>query len=145
MRKILLFVGLIILLPGCDIMSERLSEVGRAPQLSKVNHYEEPLDPIKEKVEARIKSKYLGYENGYESDPIRGAQEANNHSKNPNGLWKQGSRSFLRPYALGDIISVAVQISDQAKLDNQTQKTRNSGTSLKAPSILGVENIINDW
>ncbi len=136
----------LISLTACDIMSERLAEVGRTPQLSKVNYYEEPLDPIKEKVEARIRAKYQGYDNGIASDFDReGYNKAKIQNNNPNSLWKKGSRSFFKPYSVGDIISVTVQISDQAKLDNQTQKTRNSGTSLKAPSILGVENIINDF
>jgi len=144
MRRFLLLANLISL-AACDVMSERLSEVGRTPQLSRVNYYEEPLDPIKEKVEARIRSKYLGYDNGLESSETRGSGAPHTNQSNPNSLWKKGSRSFLKPYALGDIISVAVSISDQAKLDNQSQKTRNSGTSLKAPSILGIENIINDF
>ena len=126
-------------LTGCDVMSDKLEEVGRVPQLSKMNVYEEPFYPIHEQVELRSKLSELGYENGYKYDKEGKAKQQQAMGGSPNSLWKNGSRSFFKPYAVGDVLSVVVQIADQAKLDNKTQKARNSGTAVKAPSILGIE------
>ena len=135
----------LVALTGCDIMSDKLDEVGRVPQLSKINVYEEPFYPIHEQVELRSKLSDLGYENGYSYDEDNNKKTTSQikGGNSSNSIWKNGSRSFFKPYAIGDVLSVVVQISDQAKLDNKTQKSRNSGTTVKAPSILGLENIID--
>jgi flagellar L-ring protein precursor FlgH len=123
-------LGLMIFLSACDVMQSRLEEVGRVPEMSKVTVYEESFDPVKAQVDA-----ISGYQ--------RPNKEEIKPSSSPNSLWRGDHKSFLKPYSVGDIISVVVKISDQAKLDNQTQKSRNSGTAVKAPSILGAETILN--
>ena len=134
----------IVSLTGCDIMSEKLDEVGRVPQLSKMNMYEEPLYPIHEQIELRSKLSNLGYENGYQYDENTKKKPQNEiRGGSPNSIWKNGSSSFFKAHAIGDILSVIVQISDQAKLDNKTQKARNSGTTVKAPSLMGIENVMD--
>ena len=135
-------VLLCFIVAGCDLMSDKLEEVGRIPSLSKVNIYEEPFHPIDEQIQLNAQLKNLGYENGYQKDNLTHNNMRHN-SGSANSIWKGGTSSFFKTYAVGDILSVIVQISDQAKLDNSTQKTRNSGTSIKAPSILGLESIVN--
>jgi len=48
-------------------------------------------------------------------------------SYNPNSLWRNGSRAFFkdqRAHQIGDILTVKVNITDQANISDETQRTR---------------------
>jgi flagellar L-ring protein precursor FlgH len=48
-------------------------------------------------------------------------------SYNANSLWRNGSRSFFkdqRAHQIGDLLTVTVNITDQANFANETQRTR---------------------
>src|SRR6201986_2098909 len=48
-------------------------------------------------------------------------------SYNPNSLWRNGSRSFFkdqRAHQVGDLLTVTVNITDQANFANETQLSR---------------------
>ena len=48
-------------------------------------------------------------------------------SYNPNSLWRNGSRSFFkdqRAHQIGDLLTVTVNITDQANFANETQRQR---------------------
>lgn len=129
---------------SCDRMSDRLEEVGRVPQLSKINVYEEQFHPIHEQIDTQSRLSDLGYENGYKYEGIYGKARTKMRGASANSIWKNGSSSFFKQHSIGDVLSVVVQIADQAKLDNNTQKARKSGSKAGAPSILGVETVINN-
>jgi flagellar L-ring protein precursor FlgH len=64
-----------------------------------------------------------------------------------NALWKAGSRSFFRdPRAakVGDILTVNIDIGDQAKIDNNTSRSRSNSESANAKSFLGLESKLSN-
>jgi flagellar L-ring protein precursor FlgH len=103
-------LSLLLLASGCD-MADRLSNVGRPPVLSAVtNPTQQPnYQPV--------------------SMPM---PEPQSITRQPNSLWAGGSRSFFkdqRAGRIGDILTVAINIKDQAKLDNATERNRTDQSS----------------
>ena len=48
-------------------------------------------------------------------------------SYSPNSLWRNGSRAFFkdqRAHQVGDILTITVNINDQANVANETQRSR---------------------
>ena len=59
-----------------------------------------------------------------------------------NSLWKAGSRQFFndpRASNIGDILTVMIQINDQAQLNNSTGRTRKSTIDGGVTIIFGLE------
>lgn len=62
--------------------------------------------------------------------------------RQPNSLWRPGSRAFLkdqRASNVGDILTVIIEISDNAAINNSTTRARSSGESSSASAFLGYE------
>ena len=60
-------------------------------------------------------------------------------------LWANGSTGFFgdhRAAKVGDILTVVIEINDEAELSNASNRSRRGGTSLGAPTVLGYENKI---
>lgn len=133
LHKSLALITAVLFCNGCDIMSERLDEVGRVPALSKINVYEDPeVDSVYEQVAAK---------SGFDTNESSHGKPSGG---SPNSIWQKNSRSFFQTHSIGDVLSVVVQISDQAKLDNKTQKSRNSGSKIGMPSMFGLESVANN-
>ncbi|WP_043343235.1 flagellar basal body L-ring protein FlgH [Belnapia moabensis] len=118
MRAALLLLPLA--LAGCGSL-ERLSRVGRTPELSEVRN--PTADPAWRPV----------------SMPMPGAQEA---SLAANSLWRPGSRTFLRDQRaaqVGDLVTVLVSVADSAQLQNRTQRSRAGTDNLGIPQIFGMQ------
>ena len=99
----------------------RLAEVGSAPELSAISN--PALQP-----EARVISMPM-------PRPVVSEQT-------PSSLWRTGSRDFFRdPRAktVGDLLTVIINISDQAQMQNQTRRQRSNNESLGVPNLLGLE------
>ena len=67
-------------------------------------------------------------------------------TKGANSLWQPGSRSFFkdqRATRIGDILTVVVNISDQATLNNSTTRDRTNTENLGAPQVFGLEGKID--
>jgi flagellar L-ring protein precursor FlgH len=62
--------------------------------------------------------------------------------RRPNSLWQSGTRAFFkdqRAAQVGDILTVVIDISDQANLSNETVRTRNNTEADSIPHVLGFE------
>jgi flagellar L-ring protein FlgH len=61
-------------------------------------------------------------------------------SYNPNSLWRNGSRSFFkdqRAHQVGDILTVTLNINDQANFANETQRQRIATEDAGVTAFLG--------
>ncbi len=90
---------------------DRLKNVGEAPKLSAI---ENPT------AQAGYKPVQM---------PMPAPQPASYHG---NSLWRPGARAFFkdqRAQQIGDIMTVKVQITDRANIDNTTTRTRKAGES----------------
>ena len=59
-----------------------------------------------------------------------------------NSLWRNGARAFFhdqRASRVGDILTVSIDITDSAKVQNSTSTSRKSDNSLGVPHLLGLE------
>lgn len=57
-------------------------------------------------------------------------------------LWAHGSTGFFgdhRAARVGDILTVVINIDDEASLSNASNRSRSSGTNMGAPTFLGYE------
>ncbi|MCZ4280495.1 flagellar basal body L-ring protein FlgH [Kiloniella laminariae] len=104
-------------LTACNALS-RISQIGEEPKLSKIENPAPP-QPI--------------------SLPMPAPQVA---ERQPNSLWRPGSRAFLkdqRADQIGDLLTVVIQIADEAKVSNTTERTRASAEGAGLSSFLGYE------
>jgi len=68
------------------------------------------------------------------------------YTTQPNSLWKTGSRAFFkdqRATKIGDILTVSINITDSAKVDNATTRTRTAREGASANALLGYEKSLN--
>ena len=110
----------LLALAGCGGL-ERLSRIGRAPETSAVQN--PTADPAWRPV----------------TMPMPTAHEAPSVA---NSLWRPGSRTFLRDQRaaqVGDLVTILVSISDDAQLQNRTQRTRNGTDSMGLPQVFGMQ------
>jgi flagellar L-ring protein precursor FlgH len=59
-----------------------------------------------------------------------------------NSLWRQGSRTFLRDQraaSVGDLVTILVDIKDNADIDNTTKRNRDNSESMGLPNLLGLQ------
>src|SRR6185437_6730288 len=94
-----------VLLASCSAL-DRVANLGEQPKLSSIN------DPT---VQPGYKPVQM---------PMPVPQPA---SYSPNSLWLNGSRAFFkdqRAHQVGDILTITVNINDQANVANETQRSR---------------------
>jgi flagellar L-ring protein precursor FlgH len=63
----------------------------------------------------------------------------------PNSLWRNGARAFFhdqRASHVGDILTVNININDNAKLQNETVAKRAASANLGIPNFLGLESTL---
>jgi len=119
-KRLMLLAMTLPLLGGCSNL-DRLSEIGQKPRLSKIaNPVQQPgYRPVSLPMPAREKATY-----------------------NSNSLWRSGSRSFFkdqRAMKIGDILTVIVEITDKASINNKTQSDRTSNRGVGIDKLGGLE------
>jgi flagellar L-ring protein precursor FlgH len=117
-RRVLALIGSALLLNGCSSI-DRLLNVGEKPALSSIDN-------------PTTKPGYKPVQM-----PMPAPQLA---TYNPNSLWRNGSRAFFkdqRAHQVGDILTVTVNINDNAKFDNETQRSRNNNTDSSITNFFG--------
>jgi flagellar L-ring protein FlgH len=119
-------IGLSLSVIGCGNTLERISRVGEQP----------PLSPIEN---PRAQDLYQPVSLPM-PDPLTDARQ-------PASLWRQGSRAFFkdqRAGRIGDILTVVIEIDDEAELDNSTSRSRSADESAGLDNLLGYETRINN-
>jgi len=114
-------VGLIgVTLSACNMMN-RLASVGEEPKLSTID------SPAPLAAPQTV------------SLPMPAPQPI---ERQPNSLWRPGSRAFLkdqRASNVGDILTVIIEISDNAAITNTTTRSRTAAENSSASAFLGFE------
>lgn len=113
-------------LMACSMLSacgaaERLSNIGAPPQMAKIENPQ--LQPDYKPV----------------SMPMPAPKMA---QRQPNSLWDTNRNSFFkdqRAGEVGDILTVLIDIDDKAKVDNETERTRDSSEGAGLDNLLGIE------
>ncbi|HEX2582445.1 MAG TPA: flagellar basal body L-ring protein FlgH [Dongiaceae bacterium] len=105
---------------GCGVF-ERLSRIGQPPSLSSIeNPTAQPgYVPVSLPMPAPIKD-----------------------IRQPASLWRQGSRAFFRDQRagrVGDVLTVTINIDDQAQLQNATNRGRNASEDASVSSLFGIQ------
>ena len=105
---------------GCSSI-DRLSQIGETPKLSSIeNPTTQP-----------------GYKPVQMPMPKPEAV-----SYNANSLWRNGSRSFFkdqRAHQIGDLLTVTVNITDQANFANETQRNQTGSTGSTISDFIGAK------
>ncbi|MGY2046921.1 flagellar basal body L-ring protein FlgH [Methylobacterium sp. JK268] len=107
-------------LSACNTV-DRLSNIGATPTLSAIQ------DPTAQ----------AGYK------PVRlPMPEVQPVSYAPNSLWRTGSRAFFkdqRAAKIGDLVTVKVNVTDKANVNNETKRSRANTENFGIPNAFGLE------
>jgi flagellar L-ring protein precursor FlgH len=118
--RLLAFLAMMGLLAGCSAWS-RVSQIGEKPPLTVIQN------PVQQP--------------GYR--PISLPMPAPNVVEHrPNSLWQAGTRAFFkdqRASQVGDILTIVVNIDEKAKLDNETQRSRDDSETSGVTNMFGFE------
>lgn len=110
-----------ITLGGCGA-AERLANVGKAPELAKIEN-------------PQLRQDYAPI-----SMPMPAPKVA---LRQPNSLWDSNRQAFFkdqRASNVGDILTVLIEIQDKAELDNESERKRASSEDAGLGNLLGYEN-----
>jgi len=118
-KKIALLLAITTALPACSA-ADKIAGIGKAPTLSRIKN------PVEQ--------------SGYR--PVRlPMPEIKPVIHQANSLWRSGARAFFddqRAKDVGDILTVSVDITDKAKIENTTTQTRTGTQTVGIDSLAGV-------
>lgn len=124
MARLPVVLTLAVALSGCNALT-RLANVGSEPPLTAIQNpvLQESYRPVSMPMPA--------------PKPVE---------RNANSLWRTGSRAFFkdqRASAVGDILTVVVDLQDQATLNNATTRNRTSSENASLGALLGYETALD--
>ena len=124
LARLVLIFGTSVLFAACGATLDKIHNIGQAP----------PLSPI------------AVPPNMAAGAPVYVPQPAPlPEPRGINSLWRTGSRSFFRdPRAakVGDILTVNIDIGDQAKIANTTTRSTAATENAGVPNFLGLESLL---
>lgn len=108
-------------LVACSAL-DRVASIGEAPEVTKISNpvAQENYQPVSLPMPAP-KKVYAG----------------------DNSLWSSDRKTFFKDQRagdIGDIVTVLINIEDEAEIDNATTRTRSSNEDAQLPSLLGYQN-----
>ncbi|MBV6632171.1 MAG: flagellar basal body L-ring protein FlgH [Alphaproteobacteria bacterium] len=118
-------MGLALMTAACNTV-DRLQDVGKAPELAPIT------DP----------QQVAGYQPVSLPMPNPDVVEYE-----PNSLWRSGARAFFRDQRakrVGDILTVVIEIEDEATLDNNTSRNRQNSEDANLSNLLGYEAALDE-
>ncbi|MCK6418098.1 MAG: flagellar basal body L-ring protein FlgH [Alphaproteobacteria bacterium] len=121
----------LVLLSGSILAScaaaDRIAQIGKPPQMSNIDN--PTLQP--------------------EYQPVSLPMPApKNVRMEKNSLWASNRQTFFkdqRAKDVGDIITVTIDIDDEGKIDNETERTRESSENAALPKLLGYEGSLDKY
>lgn len=111
---------------GCGSW-DRISSIGKVPEM---NPIQEP-DIAQGPVVLPMPQPAAGHPQGYAGS-----------------LWRPGAREFFkdqRASTVGDILTVYIDIADQAKVNNKTSRSRTGGEEANLTTFLGLESQLDKF
>lgn len=115
----------LMLVAACSLSacgaSERLANIGKAPDLTPISNPQ--TQPDYQPVSMPMPAPEIAY-------------------KQPNSLWQSNRKSFFKDQRagnVGDILTVLINIDDQADMENKSSRTRKSKESAGLDNLLGYE------
>lgn len=118
--RLLLPVALMLGVSACGT-ADRISQIGKAPPLSSIQN------PVAHRNYEPI------------TLPMPRPQQVEHQ---PNSLWRSGAKNFFddqRASKIGDILTVNIEISDSAAIDNTTARARSSSEDSGVSNLFGME------
>jgi flagellar L-ring protein precursor FlgH len=124
MQKLTMIVLAGLCVTGCASTLSEIKQAGSPPQISPI------VNPAYDTIGRR--------------QVVMPMPASNGQVAASNSLWKAGSRQFFndpRASNIGDILTVLIQINDQAQVNNSTGRTRSSTIDSGVTNFLGLEQI----
>ena len=114
----------VIALAGCSAL-DRMANIGEAPKMTDISNPQASTGykPVSMPMPAPITAE-----------------------RQPSSLWAAGSRGFFkdqRANRVGDILTVLIEINDEAKYENTTTRSRTNTDSATLTSLFGLQSPIN--
>lgn len=114
------------LLAGCGAV-DRIGNIGAAPEMSKITN------PMTERDYQPV------------SLPMPAPKDVN---RQKNSLWAADRQTFFkdqRASDIGDIITVLINIEDDAEMENETERSRSSNEDANLNALAGYQNSLNKY
>lgn len=123
--KLIAMATLSVMLSACGT-AERISNIGKEPEFTKLENpiYQPDYQPVSLPM------------------PTKSAEV-----RKPNSLWQADRQTFFkdqRASQIGDILTVVIEISDEAELENETSRSRSGGEDIDLPNVLGYEQYLGN-
>lgn len=125
MKNLLISTAFVLALTGCSTF-DRLSRVGEAPELTQIKN---PVD----------KADYKPV-----SMPMPEPEIA---TRQMNSLWSSNRQAFFedqRAKKIGDILTVTIDMENEAEFESTSSRTRSAGENAAIPALAGFEGYIEN-